>query len=171
MGRHGGRPSPKDEHLFSNSCTPVFLKSPHCLRSEIFHERLKFEERSFTVQPAAIPDELPAGTDYPVTRDDNRDRISPVRQTNSPRNISHFFRLGFVGNGCAKRDIPKFVPDANLECRSMQKNRNIKVLQIPPKILVQLLDRLLEWKHLFLFRISRVRGDIFIVDESQANKS
>src|SRR6516165_4452255 len=170
MGRHGGRPSPKDEHLFSNSC-PVFLNSPHCLRAEIFHERLKLEERSFTIQSAAIPDQVPVGTDHPVTRDDNRDRISPVRQTNSPRNISHFFRLGFVGNGCTKRDIPKFVPDANLECRSMQKNRNIKVLQIPPKILVQLLDRLLKWMDFPLFRMFSKRGEIFIVDESQAHKS
>src|SRR5262249_39154203 len=87
------RPSPKDEHLFSSSC-PVFLNAPHCWRAEIFHERLKLEERSFTIQPTSIPDELPVGPDHPVTRDDNRDRISPVRQTNSPRNISHFFRLG-----------------------------------------------------------------------------
>src|SRR5262249_4042250 len=151
--------------LIWNSCTPVFLNSPHCLRPEIFHQRLKLEERSFTIQPATIPDELPVGTDYTVTMDDNRDRIPPIRQTNSPRNISHFFRLGFVGNGCTKRDIPKFDPDANLECRSMQKNRNIKLLQIPPKILVQLFDRLLKWIDLPLFSILRVRGDIFIVDE------
>ena len=157
--------------LFCNACTAEFLNFSHCLRPKIFHDRLKLEQCPFSVQPAAVTDELPVGADHPVTRHDNRDRISPVRQTNSPRNIPHFVRLGFVGHGFTKRDIPKFVPYANLKFRSVQKNRNIKVLQIPLKILVQLFDRLLKWINFPLFGMFRKRGAIFIVDESQANKS
>src|SRR6516165_2266048 len=161
----------REIHLFRNSCIPGFPNSLESLRPKIFHDRLKLEQCSFAIQPAAVSDKLPVGADHTVTRDDNRDRISPVRQTNSSRNIPHFIRLGFVGNGFAKRDIPQFVPYANLKFRSMQKNRNIKVLQIPLKISVQLLDRLLKWIDFSLFRMFSKRGDIFIVDESQAHKS
>jgi hypothetical protein len=156
---------------WGSACTPEFLNSSHCVWPKIFHDRLKLEQCPFSVQPAAVPDQLPVGADHPVTRHNNRDRILPIRQTHSPRDIPHFIRLGFVGHGVTKRDIPKLVPYAKLKFRAIQKNRHIKVLQFPLKILVQLFDRLLKWIDFFLFRMFRNRGDIFIVDESQANKS
>src|ERR1700730_5900172 len=102
-----------------------------------------------------------------MTRDDNRDRIPSVRRSYGSRKISHLLRFGLIGNRFAERDIPKFVPGANLKIRSMKENWNLKLLQFPFKISVKLFHRLLKRID---YPFLDDRGTGFVTDKSHFDK-
>ena len=97
---------------------------------------LEIEQRLFDRQPAAVAGERSVAADDAVTRNDDRDRIGSVGETDgahrfgiadAPRELS-------VAGGLAVRDIAQRAPHLLLKRRALRRERNIKRAELAGEV-------------------------------------
>src|ERR1039457_7068884 len=91
-------------------------------------------------QSAAVPDQFPAGTDHPMARHHDRDRVGPVGRSHgahSPRRPDRLRALQ-VAPRLPVRDALQFAPYAALEVGALHIQREVETPQLPCEIGPQL---------------------------------
>lgn len=131
----------------SNHCRVV----PLARTTRRFYERLscccdvttaasKSSSRRFRSETTSIPREASVATDDPVARDDNTDRVPAVCKPygRDGEAIAEQFRKLSAGARLSIRDCLQQAPHRLLEDRSAQRDRQVEVNPLAPKILIEL---------------------------------
>lgn len=99
------------------------------------------------MQSAAKAGELSVRSDHAVARDDNRNRVLTIRHPNSSDRFGVADSLGklAVRRGRPVRNVTQFFPDELLKTCPFKPNRDVKLMSLPLKVLLELLNQRAKW--------------------------
>src|ERR1019366_1836221 len=108
------------------------------------HSAFQLQKPLLERQSATIPDQFPTGTDHPMARHHDRDRVGPVGRSHGahrPRRTDRFRDLQ-VAPRLPVWDALQFAPYAELEIGATHIQREVEAPQLPAEIGPQLARRL-----------------------------
>src|ERR1700689_1054943 len=116
-------PWPDDQSLRRNSGRMLGLSKRQrveWLRTEIPHRGLELQEGALAIQAPTIAHQATVGADHTMARNNDRNRVLAVGQSNRARTAANFLRLDLVRDGFTVRDISQLIPSADLKLGSIE---------------------------------------------------
>src|SRR5262245_48284950 len=102
---------------------------------------LDLEQRLLALDAAGVPGQGAVGSDHPVARDDDRDRVAAVGESDGPGGgvgLAEPLRDLAVRRGVAVPDLQQLTPDGPLEVAPLRVEREIELLEVTVEVGIQL---------------------------------
>jgi hypothetical protein len=112
------------------------------LRTEVPDSCFKFKQCPFALYPASVPHQPAIGSDNPMARNNDSNRVATIGQPNRSRDTSDTLGLFFVRDRLTEGNRAQRLPSPDFEFRSLQTERDTELRSFSSKVFFKLPDRL-----------------------------